>query len=119
MSFSDNQVDLLAKVAGMMSKRHDVIAANIANVNTPNYRAKEMDFEEEFHRLLNRGDRQGALDVEAEIREDDTTPLRADGNNVLVEKEMGQMYRNSLVGSVFGQLLKSRLELIRMAINGR
>ena len=48
MKVVNENLDLMAKLMTASTKRHAVHASNIANINTPNYKAKQMNFEESF-----------------------------------------------------------------------
>lgn len=46
------QVNLVGKVMDMQLQRQNVIASNLANVNTPGYKPRELAFEEELQKAL-------------------------------------------------------------------
>lgn len=71
------------------TQRHALIVNNLANVNTPGYKRKDMDFgivlEEEMQK--------GPEAIERELGEafggqEDETSIRLDGNNVDLEREV-------------------------------
>lgn len=88
-------------------KRHEMAASNIANIDTPGYKAKDMDFEgilQEYtnqenmqpSRSLNLDGRMGQIqpmNFQDYIIEEDTKNVvdRVDGNNVNLDREMGKM----------------------------
>lgn len=51
-SMFNAQVDLLSKVMDMQLQRQNVIASNLANMETPNYKPRELEFEEELQKAL-------------------------------------------------------------------
>ena len=46
MSFNDKTIDALATALNFRQMRQEIIASNIANSETPGYKAKRIDFEE-------------------------------------------------------------------------
>jgi flagellar basal-body rod protein FlgB len=49
----DHNMRLLGKVLDLRAKKAEVIAANIANAETPGYSANRFDFEEDLARAIN------------------------------------------------------------------
>ncbi len=62
--------------------RQKVVARNLANLNTPNFTRSDIDF---FSHMRQRFEGQ---DVTPAAAEDTETPVRLDGNNVNLEREM-------------------------------
>jgi flagellar basal-body rod protein FlgB len=61
-------------------------AVNMANVDTPGYRAVGMDFEAEMHNALTRGD-QGVGSHPVHVRPVEGLIARPDGNDVSIDRE--------------------------------
>jgi flagellar basal-body rod protein FlgB len=119
MAVIPSQFDLLAKLTDVTQLRHQVLAQNVANVNTPGYRRLEVRFEEKLaEQLATRPD----LPVPAlrpEVVEDHSTPARLDGNNVEIDMEMMRLNKNTLLGNTYLQLLSTKLAMLKRAISGR
>lgn len=47
-----SQIDLVSKVMDMQLQRQNVIASNLANIETPNYKPRELEFEKELQKAL-------------------------------------------------------------------
>ena len=116
MILTTERIHLLAQLLNVASLRHDVIAQNVANVNTPGYQTLEVSFEEML---------QEALATGAPVQ---PTPLvvpgqggieRDDGNNVDIDMEIARLQKNSLYFKVYTQLLATELAQYRSAISGR
>lgn len=109
------QLDLLGRAIGATELRHRVISNNLANVNTPNYRRMDVDFETQLAQEL-----AGHINSPATARVLETPGLtaRADGNNVDIDREIGQMNKNAMLQQTYIQLLGTQLEQMRMAIEG-
>ena len=109
------QFDLLGRLITAAETRHRVISNNIANVNTPNYRRLDVSFEEQLAREL-AGD--PAVQAQPEIVQTPGLVARADGNNVDIDREIGQLNKNAMLQQTWIQLLASDLEQMRLAISG-
>lgn len=109
------QFDLLGRLITAAETRHRVISNNIANVNTPNYRRLDVSFEEQLAREL-AGNAAG--EAQPEIVQTPGLVARADGNNVDIDREMGQLSKNAMLQQTWIQLLASEMEQMRLAISG-
>jgi flagellar basal-body rod protein FlgB len=74
---------VLSSALDGLSLRQRVIADNIANVDTPDFRATSVDFETSLRNAVERG---GQGEVSAQLLATDT-PVGANGNNVDLRKE--------------------------------
>lgn len=108
-------IDQLSRILNTAGLRHRVIAQNVANVNTPGYRRCEVAFEHELNGALGAG----TSSPRPSVVESSESVVRADGNNVSLEQEMGELNKNSLLYSTAAQLLSTRLGMFRSAISGR
>lgn len=99
-----NYINLLDKAADASWKRNEVIANNIANVDTPGYKRKDIQFEAYLRRELI-GD--GSLDhrvANADLNNLDATiyidqahlSYRLDGNNVDIDTESANLAENQI-----------------------
>ena len=110
------------------SLRQKVLANNIANVNTPNFKRSEVVFETLLAKELY-GDNDGCMDMvrthdkhlpmaptggaRASVVQDNTTTMRTDNNNVDIDVEMAnlaknQIYYNALAQSAGGYFTKMK-----------
>lgn len=111
------QFDLLGRLISATDLRQRVISQNIANVNTPNYRRLDIDFEQQLAAELNSS---GPVSIPAEPQVVETPGLnaRADGNNVDIDREIGHLNKNALLQQVYLQLLGTEMNQMRIAIEG-
>ena len=113
----------LSQALTLRQKRHEVIASNLANVETPGYRAKELDFGAalqqafEIHRAPEVPESEPPLPAERVV-EDLDAPARADGNTVDVDMQMAKLSANGEDYVALSRLLGHRLALLRQAITG-
>jgi flagellar basal-body rod protein FlgB len=119
MTVTSSQIELLSRLLDVANLRHEVIARNVANVNTPGYRQSDVQFEEAFSHALAAGKETAALQVEPKIVAGTGGMERADGNNVDIDMEMGRLNKNSLLYKVYAQILALQMNQMRSAISGR
>lgn len=114
------------------SRRHEVITANIANQDTPFYKAKELDFRNALH-AASRGTKSirlasthsahlaprttGGSPLSEQIRlsKSDRT-ARLDGNTVNSEKEMVRLTENTLMYQTTAQLISGKFRGLKNVI---
>jgi flagellar basal-body rod protein FlgB len=102
--------------------RHEAIAANIANLETPNY--KRVDLSPSFAAELRQaiagknaaqiGSLRPRLDVDR-----DAVASNRDGNTVQLESELLKLQQNTLAHALETQFIAGSLSKLRMAIIGR
>ena len=102
------------------AERHEALAANIANIETPGYKRVDLSksFSEAFAAHVRAGEATGI--PQASIEEDpNATTQRKDGNNVQIDKELMAMSSNSLQYDTLTEFVSSSLKQLQMAITGR
>lgn len=128
----------LIKTLSFNEKRMRMIAENVANIQTPGYRAKQLDvkaFQRALGEALNerRSDATSRFDVSVggEVATDEfgflqVTPserpvdniLFHDGTNLSIDREMADLAETGMVHEMVSTLLNSRFEGLRKAIRG-
>ncbi|MEZ6116623.1 MAG: flagellar basal body rod protein FlgB [Pirellulaceae bacterium] len=111
-----SQIDALSKSLEVAEMRHKVVSQNLANVNTPNYHAVDLDFQQTLEAHLSD---QKLTEDGVELFERPDLVLRADGNNVDVDLEVGDLNKNVMLYQTYTQLLSAKLGQMRTAIAGR
>ncbi len=106
--------------------KHDIIASNIANVDTPGYRRKDLPFEKIMSAYLKGAPALktthpkhfGPHPLKPPIcpEEDCTPPDEGTPNNVSLEEEMAKLSENNLMYQATVQALIKELELLKEAI---
>ncbi|GAB5440154.1 MAG: flagellar basal body rod protein FlgB [Fuerstiella sp.] len=117
MSLLNNHFDLLNRLLAASEQRQQVISHNIANVNTPNFKRLELDFEAALASELQRGGQAGTA-ADPVVRQTMGLPMRSDGNNVDIDQEMGQLAKNALLQQTWLQLMSTDLGQMRRAMEG-
>ena len=122
MTSFNTQFDLLGRLIEATDLRQRTISNNLANVNTPNYRRMDIDFEQQLAKELNSlKDSNGNSSIPAKPEMILTQGLtaRADGNNVDINQEIGQLNKNAMMQQTYIQLLSTYLDQMRLAIQGQ
>ncbi len=102
--------------------RHQAIAANIANAETPGYKRVDVapTFALQLRSALARGGAAEVRSLEPKLVEDIAAKaVRPDGNNVEVEKELLELGRNNTEFNFLTQIVSSNIRSLRLAITGR
>lgn len=128
--FGRAHLDEIKKALNVYAERHRVIAANVANVETLGFKAREYKFEELLRKSAGRLQgvtsqpdhlpigRRSLVDAEGKS-------VKQDGrfsngiNNVDIDKEMGRLSTNDLSYQLATRLLSMKYRILRGAITGR
>lgn len=125
----------LERALDASSLRQRVIADNLANVDTPNYKSKQVTFENELKQALSgpsstftgyRTDprhiqigRKSPDQVQARVVTNHNTLMNNNGNNVDIDYEVTQMSKNNLWYQALVQQTNGHFHKLRLAIEGR
>lgn len=121
---------LLEKSMDLRSQRHTIISSNIANAETPNYKAAKIDFEDELRKAVPEGNplklkssnsrhisNSGNIDnLQAKVVLETTDNLRADENTVDLDKEFVDLSKNKLMYDISAELLSTKFKWLISAI---
>ena len=107
-------VRMLGRFLDVSAQRHQLIASNLANIDTPGYRTRDLDFRAALEQA--EGPTQFA-DLSPPIRQVQGLTERPDGNNVSMERESLLMAHNQLLFQTSIQLLRVEFRKISTAIN--
>jgi flagellar basal-body rod protein FlgB len=130
-------IGLMAKNLDLRAKNQTYIAANVANVETPNYRSKTFSFENQLKDALKsndagsmapvpanprhipiRGIARKLEDVDGALEENPATSIGRDGNGVDLEREMGRMAENQILYNASVQILAKKFDDLKYAVKG-
>jgi len=121
--FSGTDAYLRAAMGGLAARQR-AIANNVANVDTPNFKASEVRFEDTLKTALARArpgtsTDQTALNAAASRTSlVDQTSSRGDGNNVDIDREMEMLGESNLTYSALTQVMSSRIGILKSVISG-
>ena len=115
MGLIDNPLSsILEKVLAHHSQRHDVIASNIANANTPGYTAFDLALRSQLEKvaplLVRSTDSRHMtsserLDQTGSQLQKSSAPAGLDGNNVSLEQEFLKLSENGMLYQVTFELM--------------
>lgn len=125
MPLFDVTFDSIGLALGAASKRQEVLANNIANVNTPGYKRQDVTFEDTLARALDESaTRSGsaasddALDgVTYTVETQGDTSMRTDGNNVDIDHEMALLGENNVRYNALIQMATKKIETMKYVIS--
>jgi flagellar basal-body rod protein FlgB len=102
------------------SARHEALATNIANIETPGYKRVDLSksFTESFEAHVRAGDATAIPQPSVE-QDPEAVTQRQDGNNVQMDKELMAMNANSLQYDTLTEFVSSSLKQLQMAVTGR
>lgn len=129
----DGTISLLQKSLNVRSVQHQVLSSNVANADTPNYKAFEVAVDEELRKLdtgkariqLARTQSShlpvGRAEVDRVTLRNSPAPalsLRADGNTVDLDRTMGDLSENTIKYKTSAQLIGMKFKSLLNAIQG-
>jgi flagellar basal-body rod protein FlgB len=119
-----NQTNYVAtkKMLDVTALRHEAIANNIANLETPGYKRIDVaaSFQEELTRALATRETSGIEQLQPTLAVDAAAVTSTkDGNTVELENELLQLNQNTLAHTLETQLVSGNLAKLRLAITGR
>ncbi|MGZ8940273.1 MAG: flagellar basal body rod protein FlgB [Limisphaerales bacterium] len=110
------------KMMDATALRHEAIASNIANIETPNYKRIDIapTFQAELRAAMGSKDISNISSLTPGLEEDATAvAANRDGNTVQLETELLKLNQNTLAHSLETQLVTGTLLKLRLAISGR
>ncbi len=113
-----SSVNMLQGYLKVLTDRQQMIASNMANVDTPGYHTKDVNFGAAMRQVMDEGDTGSGVRLEPASIETDGLPERPDGNNVNIDRESMLMAQTQLQFQLGVQLVKSDLSMVMSAIKG-
>ena len=128
--FSTTMV-MLEKLLDFQSQRHNVLATNVAHVDTPGYKGYDLRFSDELKKAVGT---KGTLplkrtnqrhlplgssklkEVKGRLVPSNDAVNRLDGNTVDLDKEMAKLAENNLYYNSTAQILSKKIRSIKTAI---
>ncbi|MDD5008480.1 MAG: hypothetical protein PHU49_07820 [Syntrophorhabdaceae bacterium] len=105
-------MDLIEKALNIRAFYHKVIAGNLANVDTPNYKERDIDFKAELERKMS-----GVDNIEVREKTDYDGLGTIDGNTVNIESQMMKLTENQLMFHSLIQVATKKISLMRYLIS--
>lgn len=119
-----NYINVLQQAADASWLRNSIISDNIANVDTPNYKRKDVQFETYLIEQLAGGDTMDSYvdgmdlsTLEATIYTDNSNlSYRLDGNNVDIDTENAELAKNQIKYNVMLDAVSQEFSRIKTAL---
>lgn len=126
-------IPALQKALNLGSLRHKVLTSNIANIDTPNYKAFEVVMEDALKRN-NRsagpielvrtrprhlsGRHSSSNPIKIKAADPPAINFRADGNTVDLDRTMGKLAENTILYRIAAQMIRRKFQGLKNAIQG-
>jgi flagellar basal-body rod protein FlgB len=125
----DNLFGIHATALKLRANRAELLATNIANADTPNYKARDIDFKKALNLAANNGGEMvttnprhinsaGTSRMGAEIMYRTPSQPSLDGNTVDLQTERSAFMENSLMYQASLRFLNGQISGLRTAIRG-
>ncbi len=109
---------LLRVMLDATASRQRLIAQNIANADTPNYKAKDLDFGKALDTALMNPDADNVPEAEFTVV-GRGGPAKPNGNDVDLEQEVAEAGKNALIHQTALAIVNLKTHEMRSAIAGR
>lgn len=131
MASLDQHLSVLSQAMNMRTQRHQVLASNIANADTPGYKARDFSFESAMQNAMAGGAKSGVAlartdsghigaglgNAHAAIQYRKETQSAVDGNTVDMDVERTQIAENALQYQILTQLISEKFKGVRSALS--
>jgi len=131
MASLEQHVSVLSQALNLRTQRHQVLASNIANADTPQFKARDFDFEAAMQQAMSA--RKGVGDVAlartaaghiqgggnsgpASLKFRTDTQSAVDGNTVDMDVERTQIAENAMQYQILTQLISEKFRGMRSAL---
>lgn len=133
--FQQTLVPVLEQVMTFAQRRHNILAGNVANIDTPGYRARDISleqFQDDLKAAISRRDKPPAMrllggddfdqplgPMIAGLANDAKTILRHDENSVNIEEQVSEMAKNRILHNTALTILMQQFRMLQTAIRER
>jgi flagellar basal-body rod protein FlgB len=120
MELFDVTFKTLDLALGAAGKRQEVLANNLANVNTPGYKRLDVQFDDQLAKAVDAAKMGDATQLNAlgpGMSGDEGIAVRADGSSVDVDQEMAFLAENNVRYNALVQLAQKKLDGLKYVIS--
>jgi flagellar basal-body rod protein FlgB len=103
----DNTFKMLENIMDVASFRQKILTSNIANADTPGYKATDISFQSELDKAV------GGQEGNYAVFETVPTMITRDGNTVSIDSEMTKVAENHLLYSSAAQILSMKFRMMK------
>ena len=122
---------VLSKALDLRTQRHQVLASNIANADTPNYKARDFEFKSAMANAMGANASNGGMAMTARGHQSGSNALSGpgalqfrtesqsavDGNTVDMDVERSAITDNALQYQILTQLISNKFQGLRTAMS--
>ncbi len=124
MFFDSIQFKAMESGLSALNMKQEIITHNIANIDTPDYKAYEIDFGNMLERAYAADmmedeedrDKTTSYDFKAKITRTDDISTRVDGNNVDIDEQSLELYSAYLQSSAIIQKMNAKISDVRYVL---
>jgi flagellar basal-body rod protein FlgB len=122
--------ELLYQKLNYTSERQKVISTNIANINTPEYKTKDLSFEEHLNKIKSNDlqlttthknhisfSSQTSSSSAMKLYEVENLEEQNDGNNVSLDKQISEMSKNAVMNDAIANSIKRDSRWFKMMVD--
>ncbi len=131
--FEKNRTNDIGFALDVLSEKNRTISRNIANADTPTYRAKKLEFDEvmaehfssktttTLYTTNEKHMQVGSTPVDASdfVRRQNNPSLRTDGNDVNLDYEMSEQAGSAIMYSMLSEIVGGKFGSLKDIITGR
>ncbi|HET6447887.1 MAG TPA: flagellar basal body rod protein FlgB [Conexibacter sp.] len=114
--FDTTQLSLEAAMRGS-SLRQTLLTDNLANVNTPGYQRKDVDFHATLQAAQQTGETLETLSFDPTV--DSARTVRADGSGIDADQESAELAKNALEYQALVSVAGTRTSILQIAMGVR
>ncbi len=89
--FDTSLINVLSRALDLTAQRQNLVSQNVANIDTPGYHTRDIDFRQELQRSLLTDNEDQPADSTPFVREVPGLIERPDGNNVNIDQEASSL----------------------------
>ena len=127
--FQNQTIDAMEAYMGRLSQRQQIVSSNLANIDTPGFKTKDISFHATMQELLSEepselnvtrlGHTKGMAIAIPQVQafEVQGLTLREDQNNVDLDRELLKLSETSFSYSLMSQMLRGKFRTISSSIN--
>jgi flagellar basal-body rod protein FlgB len=130
----DQTLTTAARALNLRARRHELIISNLANADTPGYKAFDLEIKEAIAAQTGEGPKAPLAQTHPVhipvgtprndhlrqylVRNGDPNNMRGDGNTVNMEREMANLAENQLMYRASAQIVSKKFQSLKSVIQG-
>jgi flagellar basal-body rod protein FlgB len=130
----DQTLTTAARALNLRARRHELIISNLANADTPGYKAFDLEMKEAITAQTGKGPKAPLVKTHPGhipagpprndhlrqylVQNGDPNNMRGDGNTVNMEREMANLAENQLMYKASAQIVSKKFQSLKSVIQG-